>query len=187
MKYKRILTAAAILLNFCCLNAINAQTFKHDWLVGGVLDINTAKNNTGIEFSPNAGYFIIDNLAIGAKMIISYNQLGDLKVTSFGAGPFMRYYFTAAKIKPFFAAEFDYQNQKFSTGTGSSTENAFNYFLGGGAAFFINENVAIEAILGYGHTSVKNDEGSGGLNFRVGFQVYLGRHQVESVKSTIIK
>lgn len=187
MKYKLILIVALIFWQFYSLDGLLAQTQKHDWLIGGVLEINTAKNNTRVEFSPNVGYFIVDNLAIGAKMIIAYDQLGDLKVTSFGVGPFARYYFTDDKIKPFFAADFDYQNQKFTTSQGSSTENAFNYFLGGGAAFFINENVAVEGLLGYRHTKVKEQEGNGGLNFRVGFQVYLNRHQVQDVKSKIIK
>jgi Outer membrane protein beta-barrel domain len=164
-----------------------AQTEKGDWLVGGILQLNTAKNSTSFEFSPNAGYFVLDNFALGAKLVIAYEQLGDLNITSFGVGPFARYYFSEKKIKPFFAADFDYQNQKFKTSLGSVTENAFNYFLGGGAAFFINDNVAVEGLLGYRHTKVKEEEGNGGLNFRVGFQVYINRHQAQSVKSTLSK
>jgi Outer membrane protein beta-barrel domain len=165
----------------------NAQTSKGDWLIGGLLELNTAKNNTTFEFSPNAGYFLLDNFALGAKLVFAYNELGDLNVTSFGIGPFARYYFSKKNIKPFLAADFDYQNQKFKTSIGSSTENAFNFFLGGGVAFFINENVAVETLLGYKHNKVKEEEGSGGVNLKVGFQVYLSRHQVQSVKSTIIK
>jgi len=75
------------------LDTANAQTKKGDWLVGGLLELNTAKNNTSIEFSPNAGYFVLDNFALGAKLIIAYEQLGDLNITSFGVGPFARYYF----------------------------------------------------------------------------------------------
>jgi opacity protein-like surface antigen len=169
-----------------CLHS-NAQTSKGDWLIGGLMQLNTAKNNTTIEFSPNAGFFLLDNFALGAKLVISYDELGDLKVTSFGVGPFARYYFGKKNIKPFVAADFDYQNQKIKTSVGSSTENAFNFFLGGGVAFFINENVAVETLLGYRHTKVKEEEGNGGLNMKVGFQVYINRHQVQNVKSTLIK
>lgn len=164
-----------------------AQTQKGDWLVGGLLQLNTAKNSTSFEFSPNAGYFVLDNFAVGARLVTAYEQLGDLNITSFGFGPFARYYFSEKKIKPFFAADFDFQNQKFKTDLGSVTENAFNYFLGGGVAFFINDNVAVEGLLGYRHTKVKEEEGNGGLNFRVGFQVYINRHQAQSVKSSLSK
>ena len=164
-----------------------AQTEKGDWLVGGLLQLNTAKNSSSFEFSPNAGYFLFNNFAFGAKIVTAYEQLGDLNITSFGVGPFIRYYFTESKIKPFFAGDFDVQNQKFKTNLGSETENAFNYFLGGGTAFFINDNVAVEALLGFRHTKVKDKEGNGGLNFRVGFQVYINRHQAQSVKSSLSK
>ena len=186
---KQILQKAGLcLLIFILLSGGSfAQTQKGDWLVGGLLQLNTAKNSTSFEFSPNAGYFVLDNFAVGARLVTAYEQLGDLNITSFGFGPFARYYFSEKKIKPFFAADFDFQNQKFKTDLGSVTENAFNYFLGGGVAFFINDNVAVEGLLGYRHTKVKEEEGNGGLNFRVGFQVYINRHQAQSVKSSLSK
>jgi Outer membrane protein beta-barrel domain len=186
---KQILQKAGpCLLIFIVLSAGSfAQTQKGDWLVGGLLQLNTAKNSTSFEFSPNAGYFVLDNFAVGARLVTAYEQLGDLNITSFGFGPFARYYFSEKNIKPFFAADFDFQNQKFKTDLGSVTENAFNYFLGGGVAFFINDNVAVEGLLGYRHTKVKEEEGNGGLNFRVGFQVYITRHQAQSVKSSLSK
>jgi hypothetical protein len=166
---------------------VHAQTEKGDWLIGGILDLNTSSENTNFEFSPNAGYFVINNLAIGANMQISYDKLGNLEVSSFGIGPFARYYFTDAKIKPFFLGDMNFLNQKISTSAGSNTETAFNYFLGGGAAVFINENVAIEGILGYDHTKVSDEDGSGGLRLRVGFQFYLNRRQARNVRSSITR
>lgn len=178
---------ACIIIYLLLCNQTNAQTSKGDWLIGGLLQLNTASNNTTIEFSPNAGYFLFNNFALGAKLVTSYVELGDLSVTSLGVGPFARYYFGKTNIKPFIAADCDFQNQKIKTSVGSSTENAFNFFLGGGAAFFINENVAVETIIGYRHTKVDNEEGNGGLNLKVGFQIYINRHQVQSAKSSITK
>ena len=177
----------AVSLSLLISNQVSAQTEKGDWLVGGLLELNTARNNTTIEFSPNAGYFFMKNLAIGAKLLVAYEELGNLDITSVGAGPFVRYYFSEGKIKPFFSGDIDYQNRKLKTGQGSSTENAFNYFLGGGAAFFINNNVAVEGLLGYNHIMVKGESGNGGLNFKVGFQVYINKNQVQGVKSTFTK
>jgi hypothetical protein len=187
MRKKVIQRSFCVTLYLLLCMQTNAQTSKGDWLIGGLLQLNTAKNNTTIEFSPNAGYFLFDNFALGAKLVTSYEELGDLKVTSLGVGPFARYYFGKTNIKPFVAADCDFQNQKIKNSVGSSTENAFNFFLGGGAAFFINENVAVETILGYRHTKVNNEEGNGGVNLKVGFQIYINRHQVQSVKSSISK
>jgi hypothetical protein len=186
---RKIVHAGILFLVFsgACAMGAHAQTEKGDWLIGGILDLNTSSENTSFEFSPNAGYFVVNNLAIGANMQISYDELGNLKVNSFGIGPFVRYYFTDAKIKPFFMSDMNFLNRKITTSSGSNTETAFNYFLGGGAAFFINENVAVEGILGYDHTKVSDEDGSGGLRLRIGFQVYLNRHQVRNVRSSITR
>lgn len=165
--------------------SVSGQTEKGDWLVGGLLDLNTAKNSTTFNFSPNAGYFLVDNLAIGGNLVFAYDKLGDLKVTTFGIGPFVRYYFTDDKVRPFFAGDMTFEKRKFETTQGSNTEDAFSWFLGGGAAFFINENVAVDGIIGYSHSKVSDEEGSGGLRLRVGFQVYINRSQVQSVRSSL--
>ena len=184
---KNLLRCACIMAIFAAGNRVEAQTAKGDWLVGGLLDLNTAKNSTTFEFSPNVGYFILNNLAIGGTLVYAYDKLGDLKVTSFGIGPFTRYYFGETKIRPFFAGDMTFEKQKFTTNAGSSTEDAFSWFLGGGAAFFINENVAVDGLLGYGHTKVTDKEGSAGLRLRIGFQVYITRNQASNVRSTFKK
>ncbi|MCU0381962.1 MAG: porin family protein [Chitinophagaceae bacterium] len=181
------LTPVLILVLLLSSLAGKAQTEKGDWLVGGLLDLNTAKNSTTFQFSPNAGYFLLDNLVFGGNLVFSYNKFGALKSTSFGIGPFVRYYFTENKIRPFFAGDMTFEKVKFTTTNGSSTEDAFNWFLGGGAAFFINENVALDGLIGYAHSKVTDEAGSGGLRLRLGFQVYINRHQAEQVRSTLSK
>ena len=178
-----------ILISAACATglSVQAQTEKGDWLIGGLLDLNTAKSSTTVQFSPNAGFFVADNFAIGGNLLYSYDKLGDLKVNAFGIGPFVRYYFTDEKVRPFFAGDMTFEKRKFSTSQGSNTEDAFSWFLGGGAAFFINENVAVDGLLGYAHSKVSDEDGGGGLRFRVGFQVYINRHQVQSVRSTLSK
>jgi hypothetical protein len=187
MKRTSWLFTLIIFILLLCPGFLKAQTEKGDWLVGGLLDLNTAKNSTTFEFSPNAGYFVLDNLAIGGNLVFAYDKFGDLKATTFGIGPFARYYFTDSKIRPFFAGDMTFEKIKFTTTVGSSTEDAFSWFLGGGAAFFINENVAVDGLIGYAHSKVSDEEGTGGLRLRVGFQVYINRHQVESVRSTLSK
>ena len=67
---------------------------KGDWLIGGRVDLNTGENSTQIGFNPGAGYFFAKNFAAGGNFAINYVKSGDLKTTSFGLGPFARYYFT---------------------------------------------------------------------------------------------
>ena len=187
MRVVNLLTA--LLLTAACGTGlkVQGQTDRGDWLIGGQLELNTAKSSTTVQFSPNAGFFVAKNFAIGGNIIYSYNKLGALKVSGFGIGPFVRYYFTEEKVRPFFAGDMTFEKRKFSTSLGSSTEDAFSWFLGGGAAFFINENVAVDGLLGYAHSKVTDEEGGGGLRFRVGFQVYINRHQVQSVRSSLSK
>ena len=52
-----------------------AQTEKGSWMVGGNLGANSGRNTNydifNIYFTPQAGYFIIKNLAIGTGIDIS--------------------------------------------------------------------------------------------------------------------
>jgi outer membrane protein len=164
---------------------LSAQISKDDWMAGGNLRINTAKNNSQFEFSPSIGYFLMDGLAMGARLSYQMEKLGSNSVSGLGFGPFARYYFGSEKFFPFFEGAFDLSNRKYKTGTLTTTEQAFSLFGGGGLAIFLNENVALEGMLGYRNSRVKNQSGNGGLNLRIGFQVYLNRGQVERVRSKL--
>ncbi|MBK6938416.1 MAG: hypothetical protein IPH18_17350 [Chitinophagaceae bacterium] len=76
------------------ITTASAQTHANDWMVGGSFRLNTAKNATEIAFTPNAGLFVIDNLAVGGNVTLGHSKAGDSKSTAFGIGPFVRYYFT---------------------------------------------------------------------------------------------
>ena len=163
----------------------NAQTDKSDWMVGGNFRLNTADNNTQISFTPGAGLFVVDNLAIGGNLGVSYSKSGNNKFTSFNVGPFVRYYFTTETqaVRPILHGTFNYLSTKNKVGnTASSTNTGVNFFVGGGAAAFISKNVSIDALLGYDRTKYKNFDGSGGFAFNIGFQVYLLKDQVDKVK-----
>ncbi len=152
-----------------------AQTDKGDWMVGGTFSLNTAKNSTTISLSPNAGYFLLDNFLLGAKLGYEFSELGTTKISAFDIGPFTRYYFKGNKARPFGEFDLDFQSAKLTTDLGSSTESAVGFFIGAGVALFLNENVALETIMGYKNTKVENKSGTGGFNMRLGFQVYINR------------
>src|SRR3989337_2214932 len=96
---KRTLSVLMAFLVFTL--AASAQTEKGSWLVGGNVEVNTAEDDTQIDFSPNAGYFLLDNLAVGARVGLNYRKQETTKTTSLGFGPFARYYFGTTNIRPF--------------------------------------------------------------------------------------
>lgn len=179
MHMKKFLSA--VILSFCIL-FVQGQTDEGDWMVGGGFRLNTSDNNTVIALNPSAGAFLVHRLALGGNLQFSYSKAGSVKVTSFGVGPFVRYYFTDANVKPILHGFFNFLSEKTKLPGVSSTNTGINFFLGGGAAFFISEQVSIDALMGYDHTKIKDFDGSGGFAMTIGFQVYLLKRQVDRVR-----
>jgi hypothetical protein len=143
-----------------------------------MFQLNTAKNNTLIGLTPMGGKFIINNLAVGANVNLTYQKTGSDKITQFGVGPFARYYFLTTRLRPLVQVGVGFLSTKNSGSGYSSTNNGTNFFLGGGAAYFVNDNVSLEGLVGYDHTKYNSYDGSGGLLFTIGFQVYLHAHEM---------
>jgi Outer membrane protein beta-barrel domain len=152
-----------------------AQTDKGDWLVGGNMTINTAKNNSDFTLQPAAGYFFGKNFAAGAQLTLSFGKVYDTKTTTFGVGPFARYYFnlTDPHFKPLLQADFSILSQKIKESGTTFNNTVTTFFIGGGAAYFINRNVALEGLAGYNNSKYENTPAYGGFSFRLGFQVHL--------------
>ena len=183
---KNVFTLFAL---FLMSGAAIAQTEMGSWLVGGNINLNTAKNNTNIGVSPMVGYFFAENFAAGANISLDYSKYevstGEGKNTTLGIGPFARYYFGSSNTRPLIHGSWNFISEKdkltiFSPASeSSSTRNGSQFFLGGGLAGFINRNVALEALAGYNHFKYRHaGEGSGGFLLRVGFQVYLSGSQM---------
>lgn len=127
----------AIIAFVCFAQAISAQTVgKGAWMVGGsaAFDIqkikDVKKSQTTILIDPTLGYFIADDLAIGAEL--AFQKTGDLDAY-FAVGPFIRYYF----IDPIFV--------QANVGIDLS-ENGGDPVFGGsvGYSLFLNNGLAIE-------------------------------------------
>jgi hypothetical protein len=105
--------------------------------------------------SPGAGYFIIDNLAIGGNLTLSYYKQGQNKYYTLGIGPWARYYFNNGV---FVKGE---TNFVIFNGIGSNNSKQRSYSLipGVGYAFFLNEKVSLEPCLSYiySHTRYTSD------------------------------
>lgn len=151
---------------------------------------NTLGNATTFFISPDGGYFIMDNLAVGAALTLGVsNSKGEgtnaMTVTSTTASivPFVRYYLDQGL---FFQAQAGGGSRKVKTKQGNQTndskEGIFNWGLGVGYAYFLNDFVAIEPLVAY-TMNTDNDKDadlkfiSSGLSLSIALQVYLGQRQ----------
>lgn len=181
--------------------AAYGQTDKGKLLIGGgsTLDFSSLNSTwktdddegdagkmTELEFSPQIGYFVIDNLAVGVELPITYSSETDeddykYSTTAIALAPFVRYYFGTTNIKPYLHGSAGYGTMKMKEdppGGASDDEfvGMFIYSLGGGLGIFLNEKVSLDIGLGYVSASAKPEEDYD-VNFRVigsGFGIGIG-------------
>ena len=150
-------------------------------------DTDADLNETVSKFSiaPSAGYFIIDNLAVGlsaafstAKQKTGSGNWSDPQ-TSYAIGPFVTYYAPLeGMVKPFVTATGGFG------GLSQSNDNDDKYsgpvFGGGlGVAIFFNNNVSLDLGAQYLRSNYKNKDDNklvlkgGTLGASVGFSVFF--------------
>lgn len=140
---------------------------------------------------PSAGYFIIDNLATGLNLFLSYNKdkTGNYfyNVTNFQicAVPYLRYYYPLEKLYPFVELNGGLGINRLKTET-SSYDNQVKWgvtmFGGGvGVALPVVERVTLDVMAFYSNVIYKRDlqgetskEIYGSFGVKLGFMVYLG-------------
>lgn len=164
-----------------------ANIQKGDWLVGGNVGFASSKQGdyktTTFNFSPNAGYFFINQLAGGLRATISSEKeeygTSEEKSNGYSLAPFVRYYFLPAtqKVNVFADASFGFgQSKKETSGAFPFTSkyNFTNLGLRAGAAIFLTPATALE--IGAGYNSLKIDDVDDRDNtfaIEVGFQIHL--------------
>ncbi len=124
------------------------QTQKGKLLVGGgsMLNFTSAKSKWKddtrseddskifkIEFSPQVGYFFVDNWAVGMEIPLDYSlekneSYGKTKSTSLTIAPFIIHYFGNSNVKPYLQAGFGwgFQTLKYNY-SGGYYDPKFNY------------------------------------------------------------
>jgi outer membrane protein len=183
---------------FATLGAF-AQFNKGRMLVGGSSEFSTNKNKekdgnttttnstqTSFSLSPNFGYFVIDQLAVGASLGFGVDKWNDKSggdfdnsTTSFQIAPFVRYYLP---VGVFFQGRFGVGTQKTKFDNDNFGERKYNnsgLSLSAGYVIFLNDYVALEPELGYRTSKSKEKDSDekdidSGLFLRIGFQIYLG-------------
>ena len=146
-----------------------AQTSKSNLMLGGSASYNSysyegGSSSTELNVNPSIGYFVIDNLALGAQL--GYNLPSGSEATIMG-GPFVRYYFVslASNVKLFGQADAEFSK------TAGASEISTNIGGSAGLASFISKSTALEVSFGY-HKNTLAKLSQFGVN--VGFQIHFG-------------
>lgn len=146
---------------------------------------------TTFNFLPKFGYLVVNNLAIGLDGCLSsvsqkITPNDRYRMTTFGLGPFVRYYITGKKVMPFFEvnSEFGsiimknvYQNNSNKSRTSMSSIGA-----GAGIAVKLGEKVTFDMMAAYNSVTEKAKEYNtnndktvqGTLGVKFGFVILLG-------------
>jgi hypothetical protein len=152
---------------FAALMTIAVQVNKGQWLAGGNVGFNSQKwgdadanKVSKFTFSPNAGYFFIDQLAGGLRVTFESEKVKseDKAESTLIIAPFARYYFlpAAQKVNIFADASYGFG----STGT-EDKASLSGFAFAAGPAIFLTPNTALD-----------DRRNSFGVN--IGFQVHLG-------------
>lgn len=178
---KKLLFAAVAVFAFGMANAQEEGTggfSKGNIFVSGGVAFGSEKTGdlktTGVEFSPMVGYFVTDNIAIGARLNVGSNKVdngaAENKSSSFGAEVLGRYYWTPASQFSLFAElAAGFGSSKNEPAVGPTTENkTFGVNAGVGVNYFLSNRFAIEAgWAGLGYNS--DDNGGNGAEETTSF------------------
>jgi outer membrane protein len=191
----------AIMMTTAVTAGLAQFTNKGTFLLGGSTNLNfgadTEKSKSGgststdgkttsFSLEPSAGYFFMDNLAVGAGLGLSTSTYkpdgGGLKYNSstVSLSPFARYYFD----KFYAQGAFQFGSQKSELTSGSTTETSKDaisgWSLAGGYVILLNESVSLEPQVGYRSIGYKDKDSddkdiSSGLFVRLGVFIYLSK------------
>lgn len=152
-----------------------------NWIVGGSLGslgFNFDTETFRVDLQPSAGYFVSDQLVIGAMTIVGLTAYDGGTNFRYGLAPLLRYYFPeGARASGRWFGEANLGIAGSSLKDNPSDEN-FSFLFGvkAGYAHFVGRNVALEGTIGYIDTEA--DIAGSGLALGLGFQIYLpGRNR----------
>jgi hypothetical protein len=137
-------------------------------------DGGSVYKNTNINLSPYLGYFIADNLSVGAGINFNLNKSSGSTGYSFGLGPDVRYYFDMGLL---LKTQISYSFYHYASG---SKDNTFYIKPGVGYTIFLNSKVALEPCLvyefGFGkyHSSMSDFKyKTGQFGLEIGLTIFL--------------
>jgi outer membrane protein W len=195
-----------ILLAPICIGA-QAQTTQGSLMLGGGISFSSSKNEgsegdyktTSFAFIPSVGYFVVDNLAVGANLSLQSDKTTggingnyEAKQTSLAVGPFARYYIFTSNEKFAFMAEagllFGSGKQESNNNNSTTKSSSVNFYVSPGFTYFLTDKWGVELQLeGLTYSSydpnkdIENDKRSGfglGVDFfnpSLGIRYFIGK------------
>ena len=155
----------------------HCQTSQGSFMVGSsVSELSFDKSVSNFYFSPQAGYFVADNLALGLFIPVGFAKVHDTgsKASSLGISPFVRYYIGQKKLRPFVAASYGYRQNNVKnivSGMEAKIRQEFSSISASlGLAYFVSEYVSVDVTL---NGSRQLDPVFNTLKINAGFQVFL--------------
>lgn len=194
---KRIIVT--VLAGLFCTTTFS-QTQQGNVLIGADISnigVNFQSGNTQFSFdlNPKAGWFLRDNLALGPEVNFGLNTQKGATSISYGVGAFGRKYFGSAATNLSRTTKWLIEANAGIYGTNLSGDNVTKTSTNGlgigagpGIAWFINENIALEALakynltVGFGNSTTNNN-----INLGVGFQIYLPGKRVKQLAEDPVK
>jgi outer membrane protein len=160
---KKIILTVAAVFAFGFANAQDKEKkggfgfSEGDFYLGGMINFSSDKDELGsastttsaLEFSPEAGYFVTDKLAITAGLSIGNSKVdngtNEVKNNTFGANVGIRYYFLdmGERFKTYASAGLGFGSDD-NGGNGAEKTNTFGLGAGLGINYFVTENLAID-------------------------------------------
>jgi hypothetical protein len=191
-----IITACSLLI----MSAAFTQTQKGYILVGADLadfNLNFQEGNTqfSLNLNPKAGWFIKDNVLLGPEVNFGITTYKGATAINYGVGAFGRKYFgaeatnLARTTKWFVEANAGINGTNLSGDDVENTStNGLGIGIGPGLAYFLNQNIALEALVkynltvGFGSSTTNNN-----IGFGLGFMIYLPGKQLRQLAKDPIK
>ncbi len=163
------------------LNTSNAQIQKGNWMVGAQVADVKFTNGFILSLTPQLGYFIQDNWAVGGEIGLNIaDQTNGGTTTDIGVGAYTRYYLNPGEQginslqnhgRFFGQANVGYKGINQSAG---ATTNGLGLGVGAGYSYFITRNVGLEGIVKFeGVVGGGNQNFNGNLKLGIGFQIFL--------------
>jgi hypothetical protein len=193
---KKIFVAA--IMTVILGTATQAQTQRDWYIIGGDLsniglDFQDGNTNFSLDITPRAAWFIRDDFAVGGEALLGLSTGDGFTTTTYGIGPIARYYLSGTALESVRRTRWFLDgnvgiygtNTKVSGQEGVST-NGLGIGFGPGIAYFLNPNIALEAVakyniaVGFGNSTTSNR-----LNFGLGFQIHLPTSRIRAIQNDV--
>lgn len=141
-------------------------------------DKDSDNSSLFVGLNPNAASFIMENLAIGGSLNLSYSRFGEFSFTQLGVTPLVRYYFPVGPAAAVFGdarVGIQLTQQKERTFGQSESTTATNYQIGGGVAIFLDENLSLDISINYVNSSLEFIDPE--IILGIGIQAFLVDHE----------